>query len=80
MTTLRATIPDELHRAVLDQAEREQISVDDLVSRTLRAAMALPLMGLSVRERAARGNWQAFDRIMESVPDVPSVPGDEVPP
>ena len=64
MTTLQAAIPDDLHEAVLAQAEREHISVDALISRTLRAAVALPLLGLSVQERAARGNWEDFDRIM----------------
>ena len=77
MTTLQAAIPDDLHEAVLAQAEREHISVDALISRTLRAAVALPLPGLSVPERAARGNWEDFDRIMARVPDVLPAPGDE---
>jgi hypothetical protein len=77
MTTLRAAIPDDLHEAVLAQAERERISVDALVSRTLRAAVALPLLGLSVEERAAHGRWEDFDRIMSRVPGAPPVPGDE---
>ena len=62
MTTLQAAIPDDLHEAVLVQVEREHISVDALISRTLRAA---------------RGNWEDFDRIMARVPDAPPVPGDE---
>jgi hypothetical protein len=77
MTTLRAAIPDDLHEAVLAQAEREHISLDALISRTLRAAVALPLLGLSVEGRASSGNWEDFDRIMGQVPDVPPVPGDE---
>ena len=75
--TLRAAIPYDLHEAVLAQAEREQISIDALISRTLRAAVALPLLGLSVQERAARGNWEDFDRIMARAPDAPPVQGDE---
>lgn len=77
MTTLRAAIPDDLHEAVLAQAEREHISLDALISRTLRAAIALPLLGLSVAERAAQGNWEDFDRLMARVPDAPPVRGDE---
>lgn len=77
MTTLRTAIPDDLHEAVLAQAEREQVSLDALISRTLRAAVAIPLLGLSAQERAARGNWEDFDRIMARVPDAPPVPGDE---
>ena len=30
-----------------------------------------------VQQRAARGNWEDFDRIMARVPDVPLLPGDE---
>jgi hypothetical protein len=77
MTTLQANIPDDLHQAVLAQAEREHLSVDALVSRSLRAAVALPLLGLTVQERASRGNWEDFDRIMARVPDVPPAPEDE---
>ena len=51
--------------------------MDALISRTLRAAVALPLLGLSVAERAARGNWEDFDHIMARVPDAPPVAGDE---
>jgi hypothetical protein len=77
MTTLKAAIPDDLHEAVVAQAAREHISVDVLISRTLRAAVALPLLGLSVEGRATQGNWEDFDRIMSHVPDAPPVPGDE---
>jgi hypothetical protein len=77
MTMLKAAIPDDLHEAVLAQAEREHISVDALISRTLRAAVALLLLGLTVEERASRGSWEDFDRIAARVPDVPPVPGDE---
>ena len=77
MTTLKAAIPDDLHEAVVAQAAREQITLDALISRTLRAAVALPLRGLSVQERAAQGNWEDFDRLMSRVPDAPPAPGDE---
>jgi len=78
MTTLHATIPDDLHRELLAQAERERISADELVSRALRASVTLPLLRLSMQDRAGRGNWDDFDRIMTRVPDSPPVPGDEL--
>ncbi len=78
MTTLNATIPDDLHRDLLRQAETEHLSMDELVARALRASVALPLLRLSVEERAAKGNWADFDRIMTRVPDAPPIPGDEV--
>jgi hypothetical protein len=69
MATLRAAIPDNLHEAVLAQAEREHIRMDALISRTLRTAVALPLLGLSVEERGARGHWEDFDRLVARIPD-----------
>ncbi len=77
MTTLRAAISDDLHQAVVAQAELEHISVDALVARTLQAAVALPLLGIGVEERASRGSWADFDRIMAQVPDAAPVLGDE---
>ena len=77
MTTLQAIIPGDIHEAVPAQAGREHISVDALVSRTLRAAVALPPPGLTVQERAGRGHWEDFDRIMSRLPDAPPVPGAE---
>jgi len=77
MTTLNAAIPDDLHQALLAQAELEHVSVDTLISRALRAAIALPLLRMGVEERAARGNRDDFDRITSRVRDVPPVPGDE---
>jgi len=77
MTTLQTAIPDDVHEALIAQAARQNISVDALVSRTLRAAVAFPLLGLNVEERAIRGNWEDFDRIMARVADVPPIAGDE---
>lgn len=77
MTTLKAAIPDDRHEAVVAQAAREHINVDALISRTLRGAVALPLPGLSMQDRAARGNWEDFDRIMSRVPDVSPASGDD---
>ncbi len=78
MTTLRATIPDDLYRELLAQAERERITADELISRSLRASVALPMLRATVEDRASRGNWEEFDRIMARVPDVPPMPGDEL--
>ncbi|HEV7404999.1 MAG TPA: toxin-antitoxin system HicB family antitoxin [Chthoniobacteraceae bacterium] len=77
MKTIQVTISDDLHQAVVSQAERENISINALISRSLRATVALPMLGLTVEERAAKGSWEDFDRIMARVPNVPPVPGDE---
>ena len=69
MTTLQATIPDDIHEAV--NSQRSTLNSQP----AQRAAVALPLPGLTVEERAARGNWEDFDRIMSRVPDAPPVSG-----
>jgi len=45
MSTLQASVPDDRHEAVLAQAGHGHVSVDALVSRTARAAVALPVPG-----------------------------------
>ena len=40
----------------------------DPPSPTISRSRALRFLGLSVQERAARGNWDDFDRIMARVP------------
>ena len=77
MRTIKAEIPDDVHEALIAQAAGERISVDMFVSRALRAAFALPLLGLRVEERATQGNWGDFDGVMSRVPNAPPVPGDE---
>lgn len=72
MTTLQATIPDDIHEAV--NSQRSTLNSQP----AQRAAVALPLPGLTVEERAARGNWEDFDRIMSRVPDAPPVSGQAV--
>jgi hypothetical protein len=78
MKTIQATIPDELHQAIIEKAQRENISVEALVRRSLRGTMAVPMLGLTVEERAVRANLDEFGRIMARVPDVPPIPGDEL--
>ena len=71
MTTLQAIIPDDIDEAV--NSQRSTLNSQP----AQRAAVALPPLGLTVEERAARGNWVDFERIMPRVPDAPPVPGDE---
>jgi len=78
MTKLHANIPDDLHRELMKQAEIENLSTDELIARSLRASVALPLLRLSMEERASKGDWNDFDRIMAKVPDASPVQGDEV--
>ena len=78
MTTLQASIPDSLARQVREFAEQEQISVDMIVSIALASQVAGWQNRDSIAQRAARGSWDKFDRVLEKVRDVPPLEGDEV--
>ncbi len=77
MTTLHADIPDALARQVREFAAQEDVSLDMVVSIALASQMAGWKNHNNVRQRAARGSWDKFDKVMEKVRDVPPMPGDE---
>jgi hypothetical protein len=80
MTTLNAQIPDFLMKQILELAQQEKTTVDQLVAIALAAQMSAWRKTESIASRAKRANLAEFDRIMAKVPKVPPLPGDELPP
>jgi hypothetical protein len=79
MTKIVARIPDYLARQALALAEREKISLDQIVALALSSQLPAWRGADPIEDRARRANLADFDRIMASVPDAPPVPGDELP-
>ena len=79
MTTLKADIPDSLMKQVKELAQQEQTTVDQLVAIALAAQVSVWRATESIASRAQRADYEAFDRVMAKVPDVPPMPGDELP-
>jgi hypothetical protein len=79
MTTLHADIPDSLMKQVKALAQQEQTTVDQLVAIALTAQVSAWKATESIPSRARRADYEAFDRVMAKVPDVPPMPGDELP-
>jgi len=77
MTTIKAQVPDPLAKELQDLAEQEKVSVDQLVSIALAYQVSAWRKRDNVAERAKRGDWEPFDRVMKKVRDVPPLPGDE---
>ena len=70
MSTVSAQIPDSIHRQLSELADREGISVDQLVT-TAVVEKASALMTLEyLEERGKKGSWDKFDAALASVPDV----------
>lgn len=79
MKTLQAQVPDSLLKQVAELAEQEKTTVDQLVSIALAAQISAWQTRESFESRARRVDYAAVDRILAKVPDVPPMPGDELP-
>ena len=79
MTKIEANVPDYLARQARAAAEREQISMDQIIALALSAQLATWQGSDDMETRAKRADLAAFDRIMAKVPNVPPMPGDELP-
>jgi hypothetical protein len=79
MTKIEANVPDYLAKQAFAVAEREKVSVDEIVALALSAQLAAWKGSDDVATRAKRADFAKFDRIMAQVPDVPPMPGDELP-
>ena len=77
MTTIQAQVPDALAREVTELAEREKVTVDQLVNLALASQIGAWRKRDTIAERAKRGSWENFDRVMAKVHNVPPLLGDE---
>ena len=78
MTKIEAKVPDYLAKQALAAAERENVSIDEIIALALSAQLAAWKGSNDLQTRAKRANLAEFDRIMAKVPDVPAIPGDEL--
>ena len=70
MSTVSAQIPNSIRRQLDELAEREGVSVDQLVASAV-VEKTSALMTLDYLEaRGRRGSWEKFDAALASVPDV----------
>ena len=79
MTKIEANVPDYLAKQAFAVAERESVPLDHIVALALSAQLAAWKGSDDMATRAKRADFAEFDRIMARVPDVPPMPGDELP-
>jgi hypothetical protein len=70
MTNLTAQIPDSLYQQVETLAQRENISVDQLVAIALSSQVSAWNTQNYLQERAQRGSLQDLHQILAKVPDI----------
>ena len=65
--TVSINMPENLYQQARDIAESQHLSIDEVIS----SAFAEHLIAWEkLKERAARGNRDAFLRVLDKVPDV----------
>lgn len=77
MSTLSLRLPESLHERARQLAEREGTSINQLIATALAEKISALDTISYLEERAAKGSREAFREVLETVPDVPPMPGDE---
>ena len=79
MSTMSLRLPESLHEKVRELAEREGVSINQLVTTALAEKISALLTQEYLEERAARGSRKEYLRILDKVPNAEPDPGDELP-
>ncbi len=70
MSTLSVRLPNSLHRHLRELAEREGVSMNQLISSAVGEKLAA-LMTQDYLARASRGSRKLYGGVLGRVPDVP---------
>lgn len=70
MSMLNVNIPESLHRRAQSLAQDDGVPLDQFIATALAEKVAVLDADSYIRERAARGSREKFDRVLSKVPDV----------
>ena len=79
MSTMSVRLPHSLHRQLRELAEREGVSMNQLISSAVGEKLAALLTADYLEERAQRGSRRRYESVLRKVKDAPPVAGDELP-
>lgn len=79
MSTLSLRLPESIHQNAKIYAQREGISVNQLAATALAEKLAALATEDYLAQRAQRATKSRFKAALAKVPDVPAMPGDELP-
>ena len=77
MSTISLRLPESLHRQARELAEKEGISINQLIATSLAEKMSALMTGEYLEARARRGSRKAFQRVLRKVKDREPIAGDE---
>ena len=70
MSMLNVNIPESLHRRAESLAQDDGVPLEQFIATALAEKVAVLDADSYIRERAARGTREKFDRVLSKVPDV----------
>ena len=70
MSFLNVNLPESLHRRAESLAQDDGVPLDQFIAAALAEKVAVLDAESYIRERAARGSREKFDRVLAKVPDV----------
>ena len=70
MSTLSVTIPESLRRRAQSLAQDDGVPLDQFIATALAEKIAVLDADQYLRERAACGSREKFDRVLAMVPDI----------
>lgn len=70
MSTISLRLPDSLHKQVRKLAEKESVSINQLVTLALAEKISALMTEEYLETRAKRGSRKKFERAMVKVPKV----------
>jgi hypothetical protein len=78
MSTLSLRLPESLHRRLSEVAQKEGISINQLISSAVAEKMSALLAEEYLAQRAARGSRSRFDEVLAKIPDAEPDPRDRM--
>jgi hypothetical protein len=76
MSSISLRLPESLHKKARELAERENISINQVIATALAEKIAALLTGELLMERARRGSRAKFERVLKKVRNVDPEDGD----
>ncbi len=77
MSAISLRLSESLHKQVRELAQREGVSINQLISTAVAEKLSALLTEEYLLERAGRGSREKFDRVLDKVRNVEADPGDE---
>lgn len=69
MSTLSVRLPESLHKRLKEMADKEGVSMNQLITLAVSEKISTLLTVDYLKERAQKGDPKTFDRFLEKVPD-----------